>query len=285
MDQETKVYLCKQGIGEQLFSDIEALQLGNTTLLKQVTYKDLAGVMPRAKARYIHDKLFPPQPLSTNIEAFLNECGIDHKYHVFFQRLQLTSMEMIHYVDLTHLLESGMETIHADIIVKMIKARLNNITIISDGEEEQVRASPKKRPQKKRSSLSTLKKRRYKKRKKWPIVPQKSSENTFNGFLSAKGLHIGPFTKEKFKDLYRKFKLRRQRFGRDKWTYSYNYDGSDKEVQAGLKHVLDILWNIEQKEAVAYPIEPIEPAEPVEPVEPVEPAEPIEPVELDDERV
>ena len=259
MDQETKVYLCKQGISEQLFSDIEALQLSNTTLLKQVTYKDLAGVMPRAKARYIHDKLFPPQPLSTNIEAFLNECGIDHKYHVFFQRLQLTSMEMIHYVDLTHLLESGMETIHADIIVKMIKARLNNITIISDGEEEQVRASPKKRPQKKRPS--TLKKRRYKKRRKWPIVPQNSSENTFNGFLSAKGLHIGPFTKEKFEDLYRKFKLRRQRFGRDKWTYSYNYDGSDKEVQAGLKHVLDILWNIEQKEAVAYPIEPIEPAE------------------------
>ena len=316
MDQETKDYLCEKGIGEQLFPDIEALQLkaSSINLLKQVTYEDLVCVMPRAKARHIHDKLYPLEPLSTNIESFLNECGIDRKYHVFFQRLRLTSIEMIHYVDLSHLLESGMEKIHADIIVKMIKARLNNITIISDDEEEQFIASPKKRPQKKRhsstaskkrnsstvskkrNSSTVSKKRHIKKRRKWPTLPSKSYKLPFNEFLSAKGLHIGPFTKQKFKSLYAKFKLRRQRFGNDKWTYSYNYNGSVKQVQAGLKHVLDILWNIEQKKATLEsaapdkPVEmdeadePVESAAPEKPVEPGEADEPVEPDEPDDKR-
>jgi len=282
MDQETKDYLCEKGIGEQLFPDIEALQLkaSSINLLKQVTYEDLVCVMPRAKARHIHDKLYPLEPLSTNIESFLNECGIDRKYHVFFQRLRLTSIEMIHYVDLTHLLESGMEKTHADIIVKMIKARLNNITIISDDEEEQLIASTEKRPQKKRNSSTVSSKRHIKKRRKWPKLPSKKLP--FNEFLSAKGLHIGPFTKQKFKALYAKFKLRRQRFGNDKWTYSYNYNGSVKQVQAGLKHVLDILWNIEQKKATLESAAPDKPVETDEVDEPVESAAPDKPVELDE---
>jgi len=249
MDQQSKDYLRKVGIGPEFFSSVETLQLPNHSLLQGVTLRELSNYMPQGQARYIYEKLNPLQPLAQNVVRWLEECGIGNKYHVYFQRLRLPSVEMIHYVQTEHLLDIGMETWEAEIVVKMIQERKKNRTIIIDSEDEgkkevsENKAIKRKKPAKKRVSPA-------KKTKK--NIPK---EGVFKGFLNGKRLHLGTITKEKFKQLHRKYNLKRQRLGDDKWTYCYTVKGEVKQVQIGLKNVLNLLWEIENQ-IPAFPAAP-----------------------------
>ena len=136
MDQQSKDYLRKVGIGPEFFSSVETLQLPNHSLLKGVTLCELSKYMPQGQARYIYEKINPLEPLAQNVVKWLEECGIGNKYHVYFQRLRLPSVEMIHYVQTKHLLDIGMESWEAEIVVKMIQERKRNRTVIINSEDE-----------------------------------------------------------------------------------------------------------------------------------------------------
>jgi len=241
MDQQSKDYLRKVGIGPEFFSSVETLQLPNHSLLKGVTLCELSKYMPQGQARYIYEKINPCEPLAQKVVRWLEECGIGNKYYVYFQRLRLPSVEMIHHVRTHHLLAIGMETWEADIVVKMIEERKRDRTVIIESgdevsEKKVLKVKKRKKTAKKRGSPA-------KKTKKNSPKP-----GLFKGFLNGKRLHLGTITKTKFKQLHRKYNLKRQRLGDDKWTYCYMVKGEVKQVQFGLKHVLNILWEIEQHE-------------------------------------
>ena len=247
MDQQSKDYLRKVGIGPEFFSSVETLQLPNHSLLNGVTLCELSKYMPQGQARYIYEKINPCEPLAQKVVRWLEECGIGNKYHVYFQRLRLPSVEMIHHVRTHHLLAIGMETWEADIVVKMIEERKRNRTVIIESGDE---VSEKEDVSEKKVLKATKRKKTAKKRGSPAKKTKKNSPKPglFKGFLNGKKLHLGTITKNKFKQLHRKYNLKRQRLGDDKWTYCYTVKGEVKQVQFGLKHVLNILWEIERHE-------------------------------------
>ena len=265
MDQQTKDYLNNKGVDKRFFAPINALKL-NDTLLKSVTYSELAIVMPEYLARYVYNKINAPKTLSPEIKTFLTECEIDKKYHVNFERLRLKSVVMVHHVDSTHLIDTGTETWEAEIIVKMIKSKLdrnsqdNNSSqeesmeeeeddssqeeLMEDDEEEEEEAEQEAEVEDAQSSSCSDV--RPKKRQK-----KSSDSRCFEGFEKSKGLRIGTISHEKFTELHQKYDLRRQRHGVDKWKYRYKANGVVKDVQCGLKKLLEIIWTLDQEEVAA----------------------------------
>jgi len=264
MDQQTKDYLTNKGVDKRLFAPINALKL-NDTLLKSVTYSELAIVMPCGLARYVYNQINAPKTLSPEIKTFLTECEIDKKYHVNFERLRLKSVVMVHHVDSTHLIDTGTETWEAEIIVKMIKSKLdrnsqdNNSSQEESMEEEEDDSSQEESMEEEddeeddeeeeeeaedAQSSSCEHNTRPKKR-------QKKSSDCFQGFEKSKGLRIGTISKEKFTELHQKYDLKRQRHGIDKWKYRYKANGVVKDVQCGLKKLLEIIWTLDQEEVAA----------------------------------
>jgi len=281
MDQQSKDYLSKVGIGPEFFSSVETLQLPNHSLLQGVTFRELSSHMPHGQARYIYEKINPLQPLAQKVVRWLEECGIGPKYHVYFQRLRLPSVEMIHYVQTEHLLDIGMETWEAEIVVKMIQERKKNRTVIIDSEDDEVsekeevskiKVPPVKRTATKRKK--TAKKRGSPAKRTKKAIPA----GLFKGFLTGKRLHLGTITKAKFKQLHRKYDLKRQRLGDDKWTYCYTVKGEVIQVQIGLKNVLNLLWEIERTEENQIPATPAATAAPTATATPTATAVPTVPV-------
>ena len=276
MDQQTKDYLTNKGVDKRFFAPINALKL-NDTLLKSVTYSELAIVMPCGLARYVYNKINAPKTLSPEIKTFLTECEIDKKYHVNFERLRLKSVVMVHHVDSTHLIDTGTETWEAEIIVKMIKSKLdrnsqdNNSSQEESMEEEEDDSSQEESIEEEEDDSSQEESMEEDdeeddeeeeeeaedaqdsscEHNTRPKKRQKKSSDCFQGFEKSKGLRIGTISHEKFTELHQKYDLRRQRHGVDKWKYRYKTNGVVKDVQCGLKKLLEIIWKLDQAEVAA----------------------------------
>ena len=219
LSEQTKTFLRERDVNEQFFPALARLQLVNTDLLRGVTLDNLASVMDIGSARYIHDKIHPLKPLPKKVAGFLAQCGVDKSFGVYFARLRITNVAMVHHVNVNHLLDAGMEKFHAEIIVPMIQTMLTKSTCVDSSEHSSDDSSDDSADD----------------------SAEHSAEEPYKGFIGAKRLHLGNFSVEKFKGLHRKFNLRRKRFGSDKWTYCYSIDGQVQEVQSGLKHILQQL--------------------------------------------
>ena len=211
LSEGIKEFLRGRDVNEQFFPALANLQLVNTDLMRGITLNKLVTVMGIDSARYIHDKIHPLKPLPTNVVEFLAQCGVDKSFDVYFARLRITNVAMVHHVNVNHLLDAGMEKFHAEIIVNMIQTVLRKSSCEEESEDSAEDSA------------------------------EASVEEPYKGFIGAKRLHLGNFSVEKFKGLHRKFNLRRKRFGSDKWTYCYSIDGQVQEVQSGLKQILQQL--------------------------------------------
>ena len=82
------------------------------------------------------------------------------------------------------------------------------------------------------------------------------SEDEFEEFCECNRLNLGEISRTTFQMLYKKFKLKRRRYRKDKYTFQYIENGEKKTIQRGLNYVLKVLIDINTKMTVNRKISP-----------------------------